>query len=178
MEVIDKLLEVLVLNKLTIVPIIYILISAASAYGSALFAWWWFKIGKATEVYAYMTLLLVGIFASSVSASYGRWLSAARNDLEFHASLDSLDRMIGPVIVLLVVVAITLRMTRRVWILVHGTEEQINTELNISMCPHCGEPCPRWQAVEAQRAKDKRCKDDRRSGSDRRVKESECMGGE
>ena len=142
------------LNFIDIPTIIYFGCAAVGLYGFSLFAWWWKKIGSATEVYAYVTFLFFGILTSAVIGIYSRYLHVL-SEPRYHAYVNSLWWGLGPIMILLVLLAICGRMTRRILILRHGTEKEINDELRLMTCPHCGKPCPRWEAEELKRAKGK-----------------------
>lgn len=142
------------LDFLDIPTIIYCACALVGTYGFTLFAWWWRRIGSATEVYAYITVLFFGILVSSAIGVYSRYLHII-SEPRYDAFVNSFWWGVGPVIVLVVLFAICGRMTRRIWILRKGTQEQINKELRLMTCPHCGKPCPRWEAEEAERAKEK-----------------------
>ena len=64
---------------------IYLLIAVVATYGSAIFLWWLIRNGlRATSVYLYVTLLLIGESVRSWTNVYGRQLSLA-NDGSFLA---------------------------------------------------------------------------------------------
>jgi len=132
--------------------LVYMACAAVGIYGFSLFTWWWKKIGSATEVYAYVTFLFFAIFISASIGIYSRYLHVI-SEPRYHAYVNSFWWGTGPVMILIVLLAICGRMTRRVWILRKGTEKEINEELRLMTCPHCGEPCPRWEVEEVKRAK-------------------------
>jgi CheY-like chemotaxis protein len=50
--------------------LVYFLTSAAALYGFGLFVWWWNRLGKATKVYVYITLLFLAVlFEKSIFAA-------------------------------------------------------------------------------------------------------------
>ena len=116
--------------------IIYFIGMLISGYGVCLFAWWWRKMGRATEVYAYMTFLLVGIFITTGIGIYARSLHfnlVCESCGAYHEFLNSFWWALGPLLVILVVLTIVVRMSRRVF----AKERLVEV-----ICPHCGHPCP------------------------------------
>jgi hypothetical protein len=142
------------LEFIDIPTVIYMACLAVGVYGFSLFTWWWKKIGSATEVYAYITFLFLGISISAGIGIYARYLHEI-SEPKYHTFVNSFWWGIGPTLILLVLVAICFRMTKRLFVLRHGTEDEINKELRLMSCPHCGKPCPRWEAYELQKAKEK-----------------------
>ena len=134
--------------------IIYAFCCLVSAYGFGLFAWWWKRIGSATEVYAYVTFLFLGILITAAIGIYSRYLHVV-NERHYDTFVDSVWWGLGPMLVLAVLCAIVIRMTRRIYILRRGTIEEVSRELRLMICPHCGKPCPRWEAEEAKRARER-----------------------
>lgn len=129
---------------LDIPTIVYFLCCGVSAYGFGLFCWWWRKIGRATEVYAYVTFLFLGVFVSGVIGIYSRYLHIQSVPL-YDTFVDSYWWAMGPLLVLGVLTAISYRMTRRIWILKYGTNEDIESELRLLRCQQCGTLCPPWE---------------------------------
>lgn len=143
------------INFIDIPTVVYFFCCLVSAYGFGLFAWWWRRVGSATEVYAYITFLFFGVGTTSAIGIYSRYLHEI-SEPKYHLFVDSFWWSIGPLSVLGVLTAITVRMTRRVLVLRYGTRDQINRELRLMTCPHCGKPCPRWEAQELNKAKGER----------------------
>ena len=131
---------------------ILLLLVVICMYGFGMFAWWWKKIGKATEVYVYVTMLFLGLAISSAEIVWARYLHSMSIEA-YKAFITSPAWSIGPGLLLLTVLAIVIRMTKRIFILQHGNSQQIEQELRLMKCPHCGKPCPRWEAEELDRAK-------------------------
>ena len=131
--------------------VVYLLCCGVSLYGFGLFCWWWKKIGRATEVYAYVTFLFLGVFVSGVVGIYSRYLHLKSVPL-YDTFVDSYWWATGPLMVLGVLTAITWRMTRRIWILKYGTQEDIEEELKLIRCVQCGNLCPPFE-VDLEKAK-------------------------
>jgi hypothetical protein len=53
---------------------LYVFTILISIYGTSLFVWWWVKMGKASAVYVYVTLLIIGEGISSGMSLYARHL--------------------------------------------------------------------------------------------------------
>lgn len=143
------------IESLDIPSIVYTLTAVVGVYGFSLFAWWWRKIGSATEVYVYVTFLFFGVFVTSIIGLYSRYLHYQISCDVYDIFVKSHWWSLGPVMILAVLIGICWRMTRRVYILRHGTESQISKELRLMTCPHCGRPCPRWEVEEANYAKER-----------------------
>jgi hypothetical protein len=110
--------------------IIYAIIMILSGYGFGLFAWWWRVMGKASEIYIYITLLFLGIFVSAGAGIYSRIIHCVDNDY-YHEFIFSYWWALGPCVVLAVLLAINIRMTRRVLRWRKGLIKR--------KCPHCGQ---------------------------------------
>ncbi len=84
-----------------------------AAYGFSLFAWWWWKIGKTTEIYVYITLL----FLSDAILFGGNFHGRVLKYIDPKAAVEMLDSWAWALRSLLHIVITTLiicRMTRRV----------------------------------------------------------------
>jgi hypothetical protein len=84
-------------------------------YGVTLFSWWWWKIGRATEVYGYVTGLLFSIGLTAAIGLHARFLHANFTHEIYDAFVVSWWWALGPLFVLVVLCAIVFRMTRRIW---------------------------------------------------------------
>ena len=93
----------------------YLAIAVVSIYGCALFLWWWWKVGRATEVYVYVTMLMLGIGLTAGFAARSRWLHSYSGEQSYLGFVTSLRYSIGPGIVFILLCIISFRMTRRVW---------------------------------------------------------------
>ena len=60
---------------------LYIITIVVAAFGAALFTWWWIKKGKASAVYMYVTILLLGEAVSSTLSLWARhlWFTASND---------------------------------------------------------------------------------------------------
>ena len=92
----------------------YFLTSLVSLLGLSLFIWWWKKVGTASEIYFYFTLLMASeSFRSAVNA-YARYCRFNDNDIS-----DYLAVMVHPIwnlralIHLIILFVIVLRMVQR-----------------------------------------------------------------
>lgn len=92
---------------------IYILIALVCGYGFHLFTWWWWRIGRATEVYGYVTGLFFSMGLTAWIGVYSRYLHTF-DEARYHAFITSWKWAIGPVMVLSVLILICIRMTTRV----------------------------------------------------------------
>jgi hypothetical protein len=82
-------------------------------YGFILFAWWWRRIGSATEVYAYMTFLYLTATIPLGVGVWQRWLY--HNQPEFHDYyIHSNWYGIRTIPLIIALILITGRMTQRV----------------------------------------------------------------
>lgn len=84
-------------------------------YGVVLFSWWWWKIGRATEVYGYVTALFAGIGLTAAIGLRARFLHANFSHVIYDNFVISWWWALGPLFVLIVLCFIVGRMTRRIW---------------------------------------------------------------
>lgn len=63
---------------------LYAATCVVSWYGFGLFAWWWRSRGKASLVYAYVTLLLLGIALSTTGSIYVRYFKIIDPEIWTH----------------------------------------------------------------------------------------------
>ena len=85
-----------------------------SLYGFFLFLWWWKKVGSATDVYIFISLLFAANAFSDATAGYARWLKVYSPD-QYLTFMDCgvwAWRRVPELIVLIVFVS---RMTWRVF---------------------------------------------------------------
>ena len=90
----------------------YSLCTLLSIYGFILFAWWWWKIGKASEVYIYITLLFLGNFLFFAGSLHARILRFT-NPQEALKLVDSFIWSIRTYLHTIITILIVVRMTRR-----------------------------------------------------------------
>jgi len=93
--------------------VFYLIAVAVSLYGFVLFLWWWKKVGAATDVYIYVSLLFGTNAFSDAVAAYSRYLRLNHpiDFVEFSTSCWWLLRRVPEIIVLIILVS---RMTWRV----------------------------------------------------------------
>jgi hypothetical protein len=93
---------------------LYIWTSLACWYGFALFLWWWYKVKRASKVYAYMTFLLAGIGYATTMAGVSRVYFLTGNYDFVHNLLAShvWEYRLVPMSVILTVIVV--RMTLRI----------------------------------------------------------------
>ncbi len=127
-------------NFLDMATWVYIAAFTISGYGLILFAWWWKKMGRATEIYAYVTFLFFGIMVSAALGVYARHLHII-SEPRYNEFVTSYVWASGPLLIVLVVFVIVFRMTRRVF------GDQIVVEV---ICPHCNKPCHLYEELVSQ----------------------------
>lgn len=98
-------------------PSTYLLgaILLVSIYGFVLFAWWWYRVGRATEVYAYVTGLYFTIGWAAFVAIYGRWIHANYNEVVYTSFQNSYKWYMPFGGIFLIMLIVASRMTRRVY---------------------------------------------------------------
>lgn len=102
-------------NFWTLPTILYLLIMVVCLYGVGLFTWWWWKIGRATEVYIYVTGLLFGIGLTAGIGLRGRYLHSFTSQKIYDSFVTGWAWSVGPLLVLTLLCFIVGRMTRRVF---------------------------------------------------------------
>jgi hypothetical protein len=107
MELILKLI-----SDLTFVS--YGVIGGISLYGFALFFWWWRRIGKATEVYLYVTFLFAAIFVVAGGVIHARYLLLIGQETEYHRLVMAWFWHVRTVPLAVILFLIVARMTQRV----------------------------------------------------------------
>jgi len=118
---------------------VYIVIAFISTYGLGLFGWWWWKMGKATEIYIYITVMFLGIGISSAIGIYSRIIYALNNPY-YDYFIKSFWWSVGPLVVLSSLVAINIRMTRRVYLSYKYNDGTFNERRVFIRCSYCGRP--------------------------------------
>ena len=104
------------------------LVVVASTYSLCLFVWWWLKVKRATKVYSYITFLYLALSIGSINHVF------FKNHFIHHTI---------PVLLLIAIVPVAARMTKRVWMLAKGTEEEIKESLKVERCPTTSDYCSR-----------------------------------
>jgi hypothetical protein len=85
-------------------------------YGFILFAWWWWHIGRTTEVYAYMTLLFLTAAIVLSGGLVARWIDMLEGHGEtYHILINSKIWAARLIPLTIVIWLIVLRMTLRIW---------------------------------------------------------------
>lgn len=90
---------------------VYFITAVSALYGFLLFAWWWVKQGKATTVYKYVMLYLLGSFTTFSISMFSRY------HLLVHDSHEVLESWYWPFRLypmVLAIVALVVHMTYRV----------------------------------------------------------------
>lgn len=93
----------------------YIFTASVSLYGFLLFAWWWKVSGHASEVYIYVTLLMLANFAYYTFNSYARYvfINDVANLNTYEVIITSTFWKIRAVPELLIITIVVVRMTQR-----------------------------------------------------------------
>ena len=102
-----------IVGIMTILVIIPYVGSFLSFIGFSLFLWWWWKIGKTTEVYVYITFLFLAdvfLFAGSLHARILRFINPQESLNLVDSSLWAARTYLHGIIVFLII----FRMARRV----------------------------------------------------------------
>lgn len=147
--------------------LIYVLKTVVSTYGFGMFVWWWRRIGRASEIYIYMTIIFLGIAIASGIIVFARVYFGFGENSYYIYFVNSVWWSLGPLIILVALVAIDVRMTRRIYLAwVYGTGRRPDRRQN-SRCPHCGKPysgCKYCLATKREEMciGDKSCVDDAR----------------
>jgi hypothetical protein len=92
---------------------IYVVIALVCGYGFHLFTWWWWRIGRATDVYIYVTGVFFSVGITAWVGVYSRYLHYA-NPEYYHIFIKSWKWAVGPLMVGAVLTLICVRMTMRV----------------------------------------------------------------
>jgi len=124
--------------------VLFSLMGLVCLYGAGMMLWWWRRVGKATKVY----LCTIAIFFGIAVGSCVR-VQIIRGVLPEHWGA------LIPIIIICGVVPVCVRMTRRAWIFSHSTEDEVQSLLNILVCPILGMYC----AALAQHKKGKEVQD-------------------
>lgn len=118
---------------------VYIIIAFVSTYGFVLFSWWWWRMGRATEIYVYLTIMFLGIGISAGIGAYSRvW--HVLSEPYYHQFIKSFWWASGPLVVLSVLIAINVRMTRRVYLSFKYKSFAKHDRRIFIRCSYCGRP--------------------------------------
>lgn len=102
------------------IPLVtYYAIVVVSIYGFGLFAWWWRKMGKASEVYKYVMLLFLASAFEFGTAIYAR-AGFLSEDLNYDIFMKSPLWQLRALPVLIILLLLVIRMTMRIRMSVVG----------------------------------------------------------
>ena len=113
-----------------IVAGVWLMMSLLCILGSGMMLWWWHKLGKATRVYIYFTIILLGIAIGSTMRI-----------LILYDMLPEVYGVMIPIMICCGVYPMLHRMVRRAWMFAHSTDAEIQEELNLMVCPVLGTYC-------------------------------------
>ncbi len=105
-------------------------------YCLGLLVWWWIKVGKATEVYVYITMLYFAVCANAVEHVATHCLSFKHISMVHNCS-----GWLVEVLLVGAMLPLAVRMTRRYWIFTHSTPEEMEEMLHVVMCPLVNKYC-------------------------------------
>lgn len=106
----------ILLNCITDVAlVIYGLIILVSFSGGGLFVWWWIRIHRASEVYAYITFLMFSIGYANIFNFFARYQFVACDSFDgLESILNHFTWKLKGLPILIILLLIVLRMTMRV----------------------------------------------------------------
>jgi hypothetical protein len=118
---------------------VYIVKAIVSIYGFGMFVWWWRRIGRASEIYIYMTIIFLGIAIASGFIIYARVVYGFESESYIYF-VKSVWWSIGPLIILIALLAIDIRMTRRIYLAWQYRTGRKPDRRKNSRCAYCGKP--------------------------------------